>query len=445
MSCSRDAATPDGQCCAACGDSARPTPAGRRALSWSSAFEPRVAAPFWRRAMLTHLALEAIAPRAQQDDAYNGSRLLGERIRAWQAAVERRFAHYGPSRGWHKSGVSTDSVEPERLGAGRPTGGIWQPSAKSEFRSLLAAGAGVPLGQFSRRIDPWPPPAPSPEGWVDPRSSADVEDPPPQVTPRLLRGRRQDMVSPWGEHPLPQSIPPEQHWWFSPKCCVKKFEYPSVVTQESTAVGPAGGRVGWGFKATAEFKEEWPCWCECCEFRQFVEGTIIQVELGPNIGQDVEVYSTGGEPVEDCNLLNPKRPNGYAPAAWAGEPQPGDVPDGCYGKRPGKGEYPHYPGGEGMNTRDEYENACLYRMWDKPGVSLKPGRVYLVGYQVRFLGVIFDRCRNYTIKRLRSFYLAMAGIVWAGMPADKIPGFAVASDSEGKSIGSAMPTGVSLG
>ena len=173
-----------------------------------------------------------------------------------------------------------------------------------------------------------------------------------------------------------------------PKCCVDQFNTPNGAQPTTHVVAaPVGSILCRPWVVTASFGSTAPCDCNCCEYRQFVRGTMTATPPG-GAARDVS-------PILDYQwFIGPLLPGQARPLvpirlhaqAWhvdsLGDPTNPGVPWIQYGPR-----------AMCPSTIQDYPTPCTYWALDAPGY-----RNQLIGTQVNFAvefrGEIIDTCNG---------------------------------------------------
>ena len=187
-------------------------------------------------------------------------------------------------------------------------------------------------------------------------------------------------------------IPDE--WYSTPhndlRCCVEEFNYPQHLEFESGACW-----TGFNFIFGAKYSDDKPCECDCCYFRQFVRATIVREIVPPELV--TRVTTTGERHVEDCAVYDR---DGKAKGNTAEGERADEAGD----------YYKCYPGrwNEGNNVRNYSPKSCWWANTDSP-------RAYTSCFLVvrgdwEFLGVVYDTCKNWQVRAIKSFKVRLEGI-----------------------------------
>jgi hypothetical protein len=168
----------------------------------------------------------------------------------------------------------------------------------------------------------------------------------------------------------------------APMCCVDEFEYPvpGSVHEYHTKSGFYGPRVGWAFDVHAKYNPEYPCVCECCEFRQYY--TFLRTVDGVD---------------DDENFAYQK------PDCLPGPPVI------CPGSRDPEHRYP--PGKKGPDGKiiEDQSAPCDYKYHDNPQITMPNGSKFTMFWE--FTGIIYDTCREWSIRAKQTFSLWSSGSV----------------------------------
>jgi hypothetical protein len=172
------------------------------------------------------------------------------------------------------------------------------------------------------------------------------------------------------------------------RCCVDRFDFPRQLWFNS---GP--DYEGFTFIYGATYDDKSPCECDCCYFRKFVRFSITR---------DLTLFElhtdSGGQFIEDCLVVNA-----------AGEIE-GDTPDGDRADSPGD-SYECAPSRWNDNPgplMHPYGASCIWINSDAPKVYTLPLAGVLAEWE--FLGVIYDTCKNWEIRAIKSFDVRLVGV-----------------------------------
>jgi hypothetical protein len=185
-----------------------------------------------------------------------------------------------------------------------------------------------------------------------------------------------------------------------PECCVTTFDVPAnrsgckeVPWRIGWRILPGGEmepimgkRAGEEFDMIAKFSNTSPCECNCCEYRQFVRGSIRTRLPGRQLETQTHMLTDG--PLDPNVWKEDSVPNGRGP----GMP-------GRYGHRSDG----NYPG----NTYEN--NGCSYRGHDFPHIQGKEGTEYDIDLQ--FKGQIIDTCNGNAVKRENTWSVRCSGVL----------------------------------
>jgi len=158
------------------------------------------------------------------------------------------------------------------------------------------------------------------------------------------------------------------------RCCVQEFEYPVYVQDTSDEK-----RFAFEFWARGVYEESKVCACDCCFFAQFVRHQINNSWRSDEFRQD-------------CRL--PGKSN-----TVERDPGPKEQPEctgGSWSAPPGRGLL-HAKRWE-VPTQADGPETCHWWFWDEPYSEDRKQQ-----YQWHFVGVIFDRCRNWQIMSIKGF------------------------------------------
>ena len=225
----------------------------------------------------------------------------------------------------------------------------------------------------------------------------------------------------WDELDLPSPADDTEAIELDGRCCVRTFQFPSTLGNVRFSEPTDEGWVPWKggqAKPAIEVSLEWRskaefiddpengCFCECCEYRQYVLRNDFTVTHGGETGRKTTV------PHQDCiyvvKMKNKKgqivfrskrfdvgkKPDGVEGVDWWGPY--------CLGHRQPQG--PHDP----FDPKAYYPTACKWDGWDRPSHPLPYPSTFKWG--VEYLGIIWDLC-ELTIRRIAWFSVDAAGSV----------------------------------
>lgn len=230
--------------------------------------------------------------------------------------------------------------------------------------------------------------------------------------PVLTRRGKLKLRGPLSAELPKKRTPPPGSIDLAPRCCVKRFDYPTFYC--TTALSMRDGRTHLQvlFESEAEFEQGARsttqgaadgtpppitdgdtdagvvnCNCSCCAFRQFVNADLERPGR--------EKMSTNGRFAEDCVNTDEKDFRTERAVPYDGPPSNPEHPVHCYGERGEKHDDSKYHHGDRENP-GESRTACDYWMRDRPGFRVDPlwpdGGLYK--FKGTFLGRIVDTCHD---------------------------------------------------
>ena len=237
-------------------------------------------------------------------------------------------------------------------------------------------------------------------------------------------------------------------------CCVVRFDYP--VHSDKSPRGPtiapmpskireggdASGRiVTFGFDTFIRYNPESPCDCICCTFRRFIIVDQVDVlkskrKMAP--GSTRRTWKRDSKPLftrpkgEDCWWLvmsHTERKyvkvrgdvNGPHTDPNAGSRISREDPELaaeikrrsptvgplCYGDRQSGQKRHEDAKAAGYRKHDETKTLCTYEAKDDPEEWIPIGMTF--AWQITFLGVVYDRCNGWPIRRVEEYAVAIVG------------------------------------
>ena len=161
------------------------------------------------------------------------------------------------------------------------------------------------------------------------------------------------------------------------RCCIEEFSYP-VSWSKFVIPWDAGWLVGVQFEAWIEYKDGGACWCDCCEFKQFVESKTRGGAGGPSDPP------TPGVPHEDA----------YDTKTGDRSGQTGKDPEGSaktFGSRQDWHTEIDTDKGK-ILINDSQRTRCDLYILDTPGEPVPADTAF--SQEHKFTGRVFDKCHN---------------------------------------------------
>lgn len=225
------------------------------------------------------------------------------------------------------------------------------------------------------------------------------------------------------------------------RCCVKKFQYPvdgvnllrprlnpeanTGVTNPQKGKGIADKEVPMilirsSFEVFAEYKpdtEDKACHCECCTFRQYLLWEKVQQTplKSSKMASPAEKYKTEKPGREDCtwDVIVKTKSGGTKKKEIPGPPHglPESVTDSpdfvkargpfCFGREPVSG----------IAGEKHIDDDCKFGYEDVPTHAFEAYTYFSIEYA--FLGVIYDACYNYVVRRVKGIQYKISGMIRA--------------------------------
>jgi hypothetical protein len=210
-----------------------------------------------------------------------------------------------------------------------------------------------------------------------------------------------------------------------PECCVLTFDAPKEWAFQFKPMSSAkkkttAARIGVSFNAEAEFSNAAPCWCPCCEYRQYakLEGEFTQASVKKKLPPDDIRNAQKSEFVEDCRWDDETKaeddPDRSGNVLYAKPPKGAKVK--CAGVKEGDERWlgkSSYQTKKGMPNKDKsgriLEGECFFALEDHPNFTVDVPSTFKLRYD--YIGVIWNVCPPGGPAQARRWHIKLSGKV----------------------------------